>query len=607
MSSEIQKTVEAGKLSAAAGAALEKLTPGTFVLHKSWGFGRINSLDFLVSQVIIDFKTKKSHPMQLQYAAESLKIVPSDHILAAKASNLAAVKARAPRDPVGLLRQILASYGGKATQDQIAGALVPDVMSEGEFKKWFESAKKALKQDGHFAIPSKKSEPFEWREKPVSHASEFLAAFTNTRQLKDQTAALDLILKNLAEFNDPKSQLLPVVNAANEAARKNVRLNTAEALSLILSRDELAEKVGLEKTPDALTVADLLRDEERQLVTLLSEVPAVKLKRALSDLPKAFGDNWTSMAIQLVLRGNTRLVTDTARLLQESGVAADLHAALARAISDHSISSDALNWLCKERKGDFGELANALLLSAILSALERDQHNEKRDRKLHDLLLNDKELITDLVVEASPEELSEVIRKLLRTPVFEELNKRSLLGRVIRLYPEVQSMLSGDSAEKQEALVVSWASLEKRRAEHEELATKKIPENTREISIARSYGDLRENFEYKAAKEMQRVLMRRQAEMQRDLSRARGTDFANVDKSVVSIGTVVTLRAVEDGRVDVYSILGAWDGDPEKGIVSYESALAQSLLGHKVGEQINVPTEDGEHRAEIVNIEAYKK
>ena len=53
-----------------------------------------------------------------------------------------------------------------------------------------------------------------------------------------------------------------------------------------------------------------------------------------------------------------------------------------------------------------------------------------------------------------------------------------------------------------------------------------------------------------------------------------------MDTSSVNLGTTVTLRE-KDGRIDRYSILGAWDGEPEKGIVSYLSALAKALMGHK--------------------------
>jgi transcription elongation GreA/GreB family factor len=251
---------------------------------------------------------------------------------------------------------------------------------------------------------------------------------------------------------------------------------------------------------------------------------------------------------------------------------------------------------------------NPKLLGAVIGALERDQFNEtKRDRRLHDLMLNDKELLPDLLDTATHEDLRDIMRKLMLTPVFEELNKRSLLGRIIRIYPEMQAMVSGDSDAKQETLSVSWESLEKRKAEYDELVNKRIPENIREISAAREHGDLRENFEFKAAKEMQRVLGRRRAEMERDLALARGNDFANPDTAQVSIGTTVTLREASGGRLDVYTILGAWDGDPEKGIVSYQSALAQALMGRKVGEKLEVPTEHGDRTAEIVAIEAAQR
>src|SRR5438270_2712767 len=100
----------------------------------------------------------------------------------------------------------------------------------------------------------------------------------------------------------------------------------------------------------------------------------------------------------------------------------------------------------------------------------------------------------------------------------------------------------GQREEKAAALIVSWSSLAKRRAEHEELVKKKIPENSKEIALARSYGDLSENFEFKAAKQMQAVLMRRKAELEQALHSARGRDFENPDISRVSTGTIVTLR-----------------------------------------------------------------
>ena len=608
MQAEIQKAIDSGKLSTAAGEALAKLTPGTFVQHKSWGFGQVAGIDFLVAQMTIDFKSKKGHPMQLQYAAESLVAIPSDHIAARKVADLPTIKEQSKNDLVGLTRTILSSFGGKATQEQIQQSLVPDVMSETEFKRWFENAKKALKNDGHFAIPTKKGLPFELRDGPISHADEYLSAFNNARQLKDQVKAVELIIKHLSEFKDPLAQIQPVIVALNDGAKKSANLKPDETISLLATRDELLEKVkGLERGIDAPSIEGILGEQRAQLSSLLSKVPDSKLSRAISSIPAAFGEEWPQRAVSVVLRAEkARLAAEAAALISREKRQEDLRAALERSISDHSLGSAALCWLCSDRLGSFNALLDHKVASAIIAALERDAHNEKKDRKLHDLLLNEQDLLTELVADASSEELRDYMRKLLFTTVFEDLNRRSLLGRLVRHYPELASMITGGEESKDESLIVSWESLERRKREFDELVNKKIPENVKEISIARSYGDLRENFEFKAAKEMQRVLNRRRAEMERDLSIARGTDFTNPDTSTVNLGTTVTLKE-SDGRLGSYSILGAWDSDPDKGVVSYLSALAKALLGHKVGEQLDVPTEHGDRKVVVEKIESWKK
>ena len=604
MQVEIEKAIQSGKLSLAAGKALESLLAGSYCTHKSWGFGRITELNFLLNQATIDFKTKEGHTMQLQYAAESLAPLPNTHILVQKVTSTDAIKAMAKDNPGALIRIILESYGGKATQDLIAQSLSGEIFNETEFKRWWESTKKLLKKDGHIAMPVKKSDPIMLREQAVSHTDELLAAFTIARQTKAQIAALDQILKNMEEFAD-RSRIAPVIAAVEDAAQKSRRLNVAQAIELILVGDELSEAAGLPRNIIAIALPDVLREEERRLHEILNDIPAAKQRRVLASFPQAWGEpDWVAKILALMSRSSIRVATESARILQEQGKQAELRRELERWIGDHTISTEVLTWLCKERDGINADLVDARVLSAILSALDRDQFNDvKRGGKLHDLLLEDRELVPDMLATAEPEIIRDTIRKIMMSNVFEELNKRSILGRIVRVFPEMESLLTGgESTEKQEALIVSWESLEKRKNEFDELVNKKIPENIKEISLARSYGDLRENFEFKAAKEMQRVLSRRKAEMERDLGLARGTDFANADLSVVSIGTTVTLREVTDGRVDVYSILGAWDSDPAKGVISYLAAISQALLGHKVGEQIEVPTEHGDRLAEIVSI-----
>ncbi|MFZ4717276.1 MAG: hypothetical protein ACOYMT_07000, partial [Chthoniobacterales bacterium] len=164
MSEDLNPYIEAGKITAAHAETLSKLTPGAFVTHRSWGFGKIAAWELITGQVTIDFGSKKGHPMQLQYAAETLTFIPEEHILARAASDAAAVREQASSDPVGLIRSILADHGGKASPDEISATLVPAVFDAAGFKKWFDASKKKLKADGHFQIPAKKGEPIVLQE-----------------------------------------------------------------------------------------------------------------------------------------------------------------------------------------------------------------------------------------------------------------------------------------------------------------------------------------------------------------------------------------------------------------------------------------------------------
>ena len=139
MDTELEKLVEAGKLTSRAAQQLEQLKPGTFCLHKSWGFGRVSEWNLLLNQIVIDFAGKKSHPMQAEYAAENVTPLAPEHFLARKATDLASIKKLAKEDPPAVVRNILESLDGKATAQQISEWLVGDVFTETEWKRWWES------------------------------------------------------------------------------------------------------------------------------------------------------------------------------------------------------------------------------------------------------------------------------------------------------------------------------------------------------------------------------------------------------------------------------------------------------------------------------------
>ena len=188
MREEFEKLVGAGKVAKQHMEALILLATGGYCIHRSWGFGKITTVDTVFCRFTIDFPTKAGHTMDLGFAAESLKPIPADHILARKASDLQGLRQMAALHHLDLIKVVLQSYGGKATVDQIQAVLVPDVIAE-DWKKWWEAAKKELKKDGHFQIPTKKTDPIIYQSETTSLQDRVLADFRAAKGLKARTSA----------------------------------------------------------------------------------------------------------------------------------------------------------------------------------------------------------------------------------------------------------------------------------------------------------------------------------------------------------------------------------------------------------------------------------
>jgi transcription elongation factor GreA-like protein len=158
MRAEFEKLAAAGKIEGRQVEALTQLAEGGCCTHRSWGFGRIKTVDTVFARFTIDFPGKPGHTMDLAFAADLLKPIPKDHILARKAADLEAVRHLAAHH-LDLIKLVLNSFGGRATVDQIQQVLVPDVIRD-DWKKWWDTAKREMKKDGHFIVPAKR--PSRW-------------------------------------------------------------------------------------------------------------------------------------------------------------------------------------------------------------------------------------------------------------------------------------------------------------------------------------------------------------------------------------------------------------------------------------------------------------
>ncbi len=604
MKAEFEKLAAAGKIEGRHVPALAQLAEAGCCTHRSWGFGRIKTVDTVFARFTIDFPGKPGHPMDLAFAAESLKPVPKDHILARKATDLDAVRHLAAHH-LDLIKIVLNSFGGKATTDQIQQVLVPDVITE-DWKKWWETTKREMKKDGHFIVPIKKTDPVVYQVQETSLQDRLLADFRKAKGLKARVVVVSEIIKVIADLKDQAAAATEVINSLNPDIVSYQRTQPGVALEAIFARDELREAAGLQTGTMEISVASVWAQEGIKFGPLIESIPAAKHHRALESFKAANPDRWVEVFRTALNFTSAKLVKEIASVLVGNGKLDLLKETLAKHINQHSASTELLLWFGRERNEDFVDILGPEVFRAMMTAMERDQFNEKRSNRLRDFILEDQALIAELTATADIEVVKDLTRALKLSPVFDDMDKRSLLARLVKAHPAVQSLVSGEQTKQDAGLLVSWESLERRRKEYEELVQKKIPANSKEIAIARSYGDLRENHEYKAAKEMQKILMRQKEDLEAALTRARGQDFANARTDVVGAGTVVVATDLTTSQTETFTILGAWDSDPDRGIISYLTPIAMALVNRKVGDEVEFELHGGKRRHRIEKIEAWK-
>jgi transcription elongation factor GreA-like protein len=477
MREEFEKMAAAGKLERHHIESLVQLTNSGFCMHRSWGFGRIKTVDTVFARFTIDFPNKPGHAMDLAFAAESLKPIPKDHILARKSADLEGLRQLAATNHLELVKLVLNSFGGKATVDQIQQALVPDVIRD-DWKKWWEAAKRELKKDGHFQVPLKKTEPIVYQVKEVSLQDRLLADFRAAKGLKARILVAGELLKNALDLADKNAAATEVINALNVEIPSYQRTQPAVALEAIFVRDDIREMAGIAPTPGE-ALADAIWSQELKLGPLLEQLPAAKHRRALESFKAANAEHWHETVRNALNSVSAKLAKEFASLLIHENKFDQLKETLARLISQHTASSELLLWLAKDRNDSFADILGPEVFRAMLTSMERDQFNERRSNRLRDYILDDQNLLVELIGSADLEVIKDLTRALQLSPCFDDMDKRSLLARIVKSYPAIQSLISGEQTKQEAGLIVSWESLERRKNDYKELVEKKIPANSK--------------------------------------------------------------------------------------------------------------------------------
>ena len=592
-------------------AKLESMEPGAYVVHRSWGFGQIKSYDDAAQKLVIDFKGKKSHAMDPAFCISTMEVLPKNHLLVRKETEGKKISDLAAEDPAQLVVEALQAYPNNAATAIELEITMAQVIGEEKFKKWWSVAKKAVAKDPRVSVPEKKTECYILRETPISAEDEILDQFNGTRSARRRILLAEELLGAIGK-KEVKGDLTLLLKGVADAVKDSNQIDEAERLYGAVVRDDLAKALGSDATfePSQAQIIANVRD----LQGIAEKIPVQFQSRFLELVHETHPIESRDILFSLLKTSQGKFTTEVINFLVEQGHAEELAASLKRWQTEQNLRAPVLLWIVKNRHSKkFAKLLNDLitprLLGAIFFAIDYEalQASSARRIPLGDILSEDPDLIPDLLSTADPETARDLANTLMLNQGFEELTKKSLLARFIKIFPKIQSLVAADAEGKEEQLLVSRASFDRKREEYETIVSKKIPENSKSIAAAREHGDLKENSEYKMAKQDQQVLMAQKTLLEKDLGRARVSDFKEASADQVGAGTVVEVKANTAGTTTSYTILGAWDGDPENHVISYKTALGAALLGKKRGETVKVKSGGNEEEYTIVNISRYSE
>ena len=540
--------------------------------------------------------------MDPSFCVTTLDLLSPKHLLARKETETDVITKLINENPSQLVVEALQSYTNNATTAIDLELTLAQVVGEDKFKKWWSAAKKQIAKDPRIAVPEKKTECYVLRDEPVSAETELLEQFNATRSARRRINIAEELLTTVEK--DGKTDFSAVLKGVTDAVKDSNQIDASERLYGAYIRDQIAKIVGVDVATLEPSQSALI-SEARELPSIAEKIPVYFQRRLLELVKDSHPIEYRDILFNLLKTSQGKFTTEVINFLVEDGCSPELAATLQRWQTEQNLRAPVLLWIVKNRGSKkfaklIQELITPRLLGAVFYAIDYEALQAATARRipLADVLSEDQDLIPDLLATADGETARDLANALMLNQGFEELTKKSLLARFIKIFPSIQSLVAGDAEGKEEQLIVSRSSYNRKREEYDAIITRKIPENSKAIAVAREHGDLKENSEYKMAKQDQQVLMAQKSGLERDLARARITDFKDAVADQISIGCVVTLKN-DKGASTTYTVLGAWDSDPEKNVISYKTPLGQTLLAKKAGDRVNVKVGSGEESQTI--------
>jgi transcription elongation factor GreA len=574
------------------------LAPGYFVMHASWGIGRIRLNDG--ETLILDFQEANNHRMTVSLAKRALTVVPADDLRVLKVQDPASLKSKAKDDPEGVVFLAIRQLGGSATTQDLKRVLVSEeVLTVSQWTTWWKAAKAAIEQDDRFDL----SQAFRqtYRIRTASDGDELaLPAIVPRRGVRPN---LNLIRRFLDQHPDETGRAARIYTSILQRWARQDKTNAEERMAIGLQlyrwhrrvdEDFIEALAGvLDGNCEASTFADLTDQ------TLLVTVGLEHLRLWRQTVGFALSSRYHEVR-ELSLE----------RLRREPEAARGLLAELIEQPYDRPVAALAVITLSTVRESVRELFAPPVWDAAYGAAVLVEATVREPIRKQALAVLGPKSTLTELLLKTPPTEtqidrLSNLVRRwrtserflqplenIMRAAGYEQLLRDLRTERMARTNQMLLSHAEQDSLVLPPELITR-ATFEKLRREIQRLDTELHTTLADTIARARALGDLSENAEFSAAKAKQRDYTARLASMGMRLERATVIEEYHPPDGRAAPGTEVRLEEPSSGTARTYWILGEGDDYHGSEVLSYAAPLGRALLGRRVGDKVKVSS-DGE-------------
>lgn len=599
-----------------------KFGEGQFFHHNGWGAGRVTRVEPTQSRVFIDFAKKKGHVLTLEMADKSLIPISANDIRAILLEDPKKAEAMVEKDPVGLVKSALIALNKKATGKEIKELLLDSPVPEKIWQKWWTAVNKGLRTDPYIEVVGTSMKTYTLRAEAEGPDEEFSRRFRSIRTLRGK---LDTIRQYLDQQGENAS--LPHLKTMVEdliAKASNSRADH-EVVETYFVVQALSDRISVNEDHLTRIAAPILVDLERAVNALEGLKSAQMQTRWFEMMEETLRADLANAYERLMVDGPDTIRDLVGKHVHETHEE-DVFSRLFRKYRHNPRQQPGLFIWCAKRLLGSRELAEAegtsrpALLEQMIGLHEVFGYLVRTSKKeasaelraqmaaIRQILKRGNlKLLREILTETETNTARPLWKTIETANIIEDRIRKEVVGYLMAHFPDVMAGGSGDDGVEEgpaaplpSRLLCLDATLRQKKERLKRLKEEEIPRNTEEIETARQHGDLRENAEYHAAKEKQGVLHALAAQLTQEIANASAIPVTDFARDQVGYGTVVEI--LQDGRSRHITILGPWESDPDRMILSYESPLGRILWGREVGDRFLFQAGDTPSEIEVVSI-----